>query len=166
MSKASKQTQFQSGNQAWKGRITHGRKPIFENADSLYAVCLDYFQWCEDTPLMTVKLVKYQGEVKQVQVPKMRAMTIAGLCNFLDISISKWRSYRTNADFLEVTEHAANIIYVQKFEGAAADLFNGNIIARELGLAVKQEVENKGGEITHIEAVYIDAADDVDVSNC
>ncbi len=155
MSAASEQTQFKVGNHAWKARSIHGRKPIFEDADTLYTACLQYFQWCEDTPLMTVELVKYQGEAKQVQVPKMRAMTIAGLCNFLDISASTWKSYRTNPDFMGVIERIESIIYVQKFEGAAADMLNANIISRELGLADKQEVKNRGGFITHIGSEFL-----------
>jgi len=154
MSSASEKTQFKSGNQAWKARSTHGRKPIFKDADTLHAACLQYFQWCEDTPLMAIELVKYQGEAKQVRVPKMRAMTIAGLCNFLDISTTTWGNYRTNPDFLEVIERVENIIYVQKFEGAAADMLNGNIIARELGLSDRQDVKNSGG-LTQIESGYL-----------
>ncbi len=142
MSKASEQTQFKQGNQAWKARSIDGRKPIFNDPDVLHSACLQYFQWVEDNPLMTTELVKYQGEATQVQVPRIRAMTIAGLCIYLDISPSTWAGYSDRPDFLKVTELVESIIYCQKFEGAAADLFNGNIIARELGLADRQEVKN------------------------
>ncbi len=37
------------------------------------------------------------------------------------------------------------MIFVQKFEGAAADLLNANIISRELGLADRQEHTGKDG---------------------
>ena len=37
------------------------------------------------------------------------------------------------------------IIRTQKFAGAAADLLNANIIARDLGLADKNEVTGKDG---------------------
>lgn len=40
---------------------------------------------------------------------------------------------------------AEEIIRRQKFEGAAADLFNPNIIARDLGLADKSELTGKDG---------------------
>ena len=142
MSEASEQTQFKVGNDAWKARSTHSRKPKFDNAEILHAACLEYFKWVEDNPLMTVELVKYQGDAKLVQVPRMRATTITGLCNFLDISITTWSSYRTNPDFMEVTEWVENIIYVQKFEGAAADLLNANIFSRELGRADKEVIED------------------------
>jgi len=131
----------------------------------MYTACCEYFQWASDNPLMAVELVKYQGEARQVKVPKMRAMTIAGLCNFLDISTSTWSSYRTSPDFLGVTERVESIIYVQKFEGAAADLFNGNIIARELGLTDRQEVKSKGGNVTHIESEYLVSLPDNDRSS-
>ena len=38
---------------------------------------------------------------------------------------------------------AESVIRSQKFAGAAADLLNANIIARDLGLAEKKQVESK-----------------------
>lgn len=86
---------------------------------------------------MAVDLIKYQGVATQVELPKMRAMTLSGLCTFLDITEETWRSYREKPDFLGVTTRAESIIYQYKFEGAAAGLLNPNIIAREMGLAEK-----------------------------
>jgi len=75
----------------------------------------------------------------------MRAMTIFGLCIFLDIGRATWDEYRHRKDFLDITARVEAIIYSQKFEGAAADLLNPNIIARELGLAEKSEFTGKDG---------------------
>lgn len=72
----------------------------------------------------------------------MRAMTLSGLCLFLDIHEDTWRLYRAKEDFIEVTTRAEKVIYDQKFSGAAADLLNANIIARDLGLKDRQEVED------------------------
>lgn len=44
-------------------------------------------------------------------------------------------------DFLNVITWAENTIYNQKFEGAAAGIYNANIIARDLGL--REGVDNK-----------------------
>ena len=86
---------------------------------------------------MTVELVKYQGDAKQVQVPKMRATTITGLCNFLDIDSSTLKGYCAKPDFSDICEWVEAIIYQLKFEGAAADMLNASIIAREIGLSDK-----------------------------
>lgn len=153
MSKASEQTQFKPGNQAWRARSSHGRKPKFASADELESACFEYLQWAEDNPLITIELVKYQGEAQRVEVPKMRAVTIAGLCNFLDITHETWTKYRERSDLSEVTSRIDSIIYQMKFEGAAADMLNANIISRELGLADKQDVQSRGGLI--IEPVYV-----------
>ena len=67
----------------------------------------------------------------------MRAMTIGGLCIFLDIWQNTWTNYRESNDFLRVTDQVEEIIRNQKFSGAAADLLNANIIARDLGLSDK-----------------------------
>ena len=133
------------GNKFWRARSSHGRKPIFATPEELWAACCEYFEWVEKNPLMSAEVVKYQGGAKLVDVPKMRAMTLAGLCLFLDISDDCWDDYRKRQDFVAVTTRAEKVIYAQKFAGAAADLLNPNIIARDLGLKDKTETEHKGG---------------------
>lgn len=127
------------GNKFWTARSKHGRNPIFEDPQRLWEACEQYFLWVDENPLQEEKLVSFQGESKREPVAKMRAMTLTGLCNFLDIGISTWWDYRKRQGFSEITGRVEQFIYQQKFEGAAANLLNPNIIARELGLADKQE---------------------------
>lgn len=127
------------GNRFWEARSSHGRKPIFSNPDQLWKACVEYFEWNEDSPLYEYKPFHSQGEVIEHKVPKMRAMTIAGLCLFLDIDDSTWAEYRKKDDFSGVCANAEKVIRKQKFEGASADLLNPAIIARDLGLADKKD---------------------------
>lgn len=94
---------------------------------------------------MASEPVKHAGSGKLMDLPKMRAMTIQGLCNFLQIGTSTWSDYKKKKDFSDIITRVEGIIYQQKLEGAAADMLNPNIIARELGLAEKQ---NHSGEVT------------------
>lgn len=132
------------GNRFWEARSTHGRNPIFKDPGQLWEACLEYFQWVEDNPLKAEKIFSYQGEIIRGDVNKMRAMTIGGLCIFLDICKNTWDNYRDNKDFLTVTTRVEEIIKDQKFSGAAADLLNPNIIARDLGLRDISKVEHSG----------------------
>ncbi|EAP4935021.1 DNA-packaging protein [Salmonella enterica] len=136
------------GNRFWEARSSHGRNPKFESGDQLWAACCEYFQWVEDNPLWEMKPFAYQGEVTQEPVAKMRAMTLTGLCLFLDISDDTWRNYREKEDLLGVVSRAEKVIYDQKFSGAAADLLNANIIARDLGLAEKKEVKQSVSDLS------------------
>lgn len=123
----------------WMRRSSHGRKPIFECNEDLKKACYEYFEWVEENPLKEAKAFSYQGKVVIGELSKMRAMTMQGMCIFLGIGTSTWADYRNKDDFSEVVEEIENIIYDQKFSGAAADLLNANIIARDLGLADKNE---------------------------
>jgi len=136
------------GNQFWKARSSHGRKPIFDSEKKLLEACEEYFQWVEDNPLYEQKAFSYQGEVIKTDIYKMRAMTLQGLTLFLDISMDTWCNYRKKEDFLEVTSQIEKAIYQQKFTGASADLINANNIARDLGLKDKTE---QSGLIGHID---------------
>jgi hypothetical protein len=105
-----------------------------------------------------MKAFAYQGVVVQEPVAKMRAMTIGGLCIFLDIDEVTWRRWREVEDFCTVVSRAEQIIYQQKFTGAAADLLNPNIIARDLGLADKQEVKQTGQVVVSADMTAQEAA--------
>lgn len=134
------------GNQFWKVRSSHGRKPIFTDPDKLWHACTEYFEWVEANPLKSAELVTFQGQGTLVEVPKMRAMTIGGLCVFLDIDQTTWREYASSKDFSPITGRVNEIIRTQKFEGASGGLLNANIIARDLGLADRAELTGKDGD--------------------
>lgn len=133
------------GNQFWKVRSTHGRSPLFKDADALWAACAEYFEWVDANPLYEAKAFAFQGEVTIKPIAKMRAMTVASLCIFLDISQQAWSEYRQREGYVGVTTRVDEIIRVQKFQGAAADLLNANIIARDLGLAERNEHSGPDG---------------------
>ncbi|MGX8939608.1 DNA-packaging protein [Symbiopectobacterium sp. Eva_TO] len=130
------------GNRFWEARSSHGRNPKFDSPEVLWSACCEYFEWVEEHPLWEMKAFSYQGEVTQEPIAKMRAMTLTGLCLFLDIAESTWQLYRAREDFMMVTTRAEKVIYDQKFSGAAADLLNANIIARDLGLKEQSQVED------------------------
>lgn len=134
---------FKYGNRFWEARSTHGRNPIYKKPEDLLDACVQYFQWVEENPLWEAKVFCYQGETTKEVMPKMRAMTISGLCIYIGISPDTWESYYKRPDFIGIAREVSEIIRTQKFEGAAAELLNANIIARDLGLADKRE--NTGG---------------------
>jgi hypothetical protein len=136
------------GNDFWKHRSSHGRKPKFETPDDLEAACIEYFEWVEGNPLYEAQAFAYQGVVKVEPIAKMRAMTLAGLCIFLDIDRTTWAEYAGREGFSLVTTRVDEIIRTQKFEGASAGLLNPSIIARDLGLADKQD-QTIQGNVTH-----------------
>ncbi|MFW5390414.1 terminase small subunit, partial [Yersinia sp. 2544 StPb PI] len=82
------------GNRFWEARSSHGRNPKFGSPEVLWAACIEYFDWVEKHPLWETKAFAFQGVVTKAKLPKMRAMTLKGLCLFLDISDETWRSYR------------------------------------------------------------------------
>jgi hypothetical protein len=90
-------------------------------------------------------VTSFQGTNTHEPVAKMRAMTQSGLYLFLDIDRMTWDNYRGREDFFAVVMRVEDTIRSQKFAGAAADLLNANIIARDLGLSEKSEVEHSGG---------------------
>lgn len=141
------------GNDFWKQvKAPTGRPVKFATANDLWLEAIRYFQWVLDNPLYEMKVFQFQGEIVETSVPKMRAMTETAFCLFAGISTETFRSYKKAnpedpEDFSGVSQQIAGIIYGQKFEGAAADFLNANIIGRELGLVDKKETQITGASI-------------------
>lgn len=142
------------GNEFYKMvQAPTGRPPVYLAAQDLWLKAVEYFLWVNDNPLYEVKAF---GTGLQVTLPKMRAMTEnafqlwAGISKdtFLRMKKGQYGSNESDSkDFCEVSGRICDIIYQQKFEGAAADFLNANIIGRELGLSDKQELNLSGAAI-------------------
>lgn len=140
-----KDTRFQPGNQLWRRRLTTGAPRKYETAADLEKEVIGYFEWLEDNPLMEEKIFQANGEIIKGSAAKMRAATVVGLCLYLGISRRAWFDWKdSRPDLLHIMDAAEEAIYNQKFEGASAGLLKENIIARELGLADKQDTKHSG----------------------
>jgi vacuolar-type H+-ATPase subunit D/Vma8 len=83
----------------------------------------------------------------------MRAMTMEGLCIFLDVNTKYFNQFeielkdkkdKISKDFSNIITRIREVIRNQKFEGAAAGFLNANIIARDLGLKDSTEIDHTG----------------------
>ncbi len=136
------------GNQFWRKRTKHGRDKLFSTPEVLWDACVEYFDWVEENPLLDTQAFAFQGVVTDHNLPKMRAMTIQGLCLFLDIDDCTWFDYKKQKGFSEVIKKAEKVMYQQKFSGAAAGFLNANIIARDLGLSDKKDLVSSDGSMS------------------
>lgn len=148
-----------AGNQFWKLRENHGRELEYQTEEELRTEVMGYFEWCENNPWFKNEAIKSGEKVGDiVKVPTARPFTITGLCIYLGISLKTWKAYCKREDFVHITTYAEEIIYTQKFEGAAVGAFNANIIARDLGLADKAEtrrVDKDGNDVPEIPPLNI-----------
>ena len=160
------------GNQFWKVRSRHGREKIFATPEIMWEAACEYFQWVEDNPLETTKVTQYQGELVELPVTKMRAMTMEGLCRFLGVNTRYFAQFESNLDknseesqeFSTVICNIKETMTNQKFMGAAADLLNANIISRDLGLADKKDHTSSDGSMTPSFSALYGASEDDDGS--
>lgn len=137
-----------AGNDFYKQvQAPTGRPPKYDSAQDLWLKAVEYFQWVYDNPLYELRIFQYQGEIVEKEMPKMRAMTEVafglfsgfGKDTFISMKKGEYGSPEQSKDFFDVSNRIAAIIYSQKFEGAAADFLNSNIIGRELGLVDKNQ---------------------------
>ena len=142
---------------AWRN-LSNGSHP-FTTAAELRTAAMEFFQWCDDHPLLEEEVAVYQGDVTRFDKTKVRPYTLRGLAIYLNISVSRLERYRAGIpEFVLAMELIDQIIHTQKFENAAAGILNASIISRDLGLADKQELTGANGGPIQTEEVSNDAA--------
>jgi|688.fasta_scaffold183156_4 hypothetical protein len=120
---------------------TLGRPRKFDKSEQLWETALEYFKATDQRVWTETDWVgKDATEVERV---KRTPYTIAGFCVFIGVSRHWWNEFRKVAeeDFLEVFARIEDVMFAQKFEGAAVGAFNATIIARDLGLTDKKEID-------------------------
>jgi len=136
----------QSPMRFWNVQSSFGSQPNFNNANDLWVAAQEYFEWAEDHPLCLEKGFSYQGKVSIEKFSKIRAMSIGGLCLFIGISRELFEQFELQKEFRLVVQRIKDVIFEQKFAGAAAELLNPVMIARDLGLSDRKELSGRDGE--------------------
>src|SRR5690554_3253930 len=137
------------GNQYWK-LANNWRRPKKYTPEKLLGKALEYIEWADNNPLYETKAFSSQGQILTTALPKMRALTIQGFCVFANITPQTFINYEKDQAYLDIILRIREMFFAQKFEGAAADLLNANIIARELGMAEKQDITASGINIKFV----------------
>jgi len=155
-------------NQFWKLRSKHGRDKIFETPELMLDAAYEYFKWCDENPLIEVDYRGSNPPIK-VELPKMRAYTLHGLTCYLDVNTVYFNQFAIDCgakkdeiskDFSKVITHVREVIYNQKFVGAASGFLNPNIIARDLGLKDNQDLTTGGKPINPPTVIFKDFANE------
>lgn len=132
------------GNQFWKLRSKHGRDKIFKDPETMLKAAYEYFEWCTDNPITKHDVRGKDADNVYIEID--RPFTMAGLCIFLDVNTLYFSQFEeglkeNEKDFSLVITHIKEVIKNKKFEGAAAGIYNANIIARDLGLKEQSEIK-------------------------
>ena len=135
----------ESADMPWFGPAA--RLPaLFDDQAKLWQACNDYFQWNKDNPLIEYKVFCQNGKIVSAELSKMRAMTIDGLCIYLQIHRDTWYEMAKREHLANTCKQVAMILRDQKFSGAAGGLLNPMIIARDLGLVDAVKNQMVGGD--------------------
>jgi len=132
----------------WREKSTAGVDKIFGSPEIMWQAACEYFKWCDANPLYKVRTFHSEGCITQAKEPVIRAYTWQGLCLYLGVSSSYFREFKSalridKERFMAVIKQIEDTLHTQKFEAAAGDLLNANIISRDLGLIDKSSVDVK-----------------------
>ena len=135
----------------WEWRKKVGRGKAIKTPKELWKHACDYFQRVDEAPFKKQDFIR-GGELagKVVELDTIRPYTWAGLEAYLFEKgiIASLDDYKLNtgerySEFKGIIRAIGKVIYDRNFSGAAVNALNPNLIARQLGLAEKTQVEVK-----------------------
>ena len=142
----------QKGKKYWQKRKKIGRPKEFSTPEELWNEFCAYCAEVDENPIKKAEIIKSGFMAGTTfEVPLARPYNWDGFEDWIfeKRGFVKFNDYKSNKDgryedYAWVIERIKKVMRTQKFEGAAAGLFNPNIIAYDLGLAAKQIIETKG----------------------
>lgn len=130
-------------NILWMLRSTNGRESKITDINEFERLVLEYFEKAVDENIIVNQIFDQHGVRHDISKPI--PFTKEGLA--LHCGYCSWNALKNivnqGDDFLKVLTRAETIIYKQKFDHASVGVYNHSIIARDLGLIDKQEIEEK-----------------------
>lgn len=133
----------------WEGRKRIGKPKAIKTPQKLWELACEYFQSVDENPGYRKDFIKGGEKAGAiVSIENIRPYTWEGLENFLHERkiITNLDDYRQNTDgryssYAGIIRLIGKIIYDRNFSGAAMNLLNSNLIARQLGLAEKSQIK-------------------------
>lgn len=119
-------------------------RPKEYTPEGLLEKFIEYVKWNDENPWKINELIKDPKKLRSKQVSKdaVIPLTQGNFQIFAGISRSTWDNYVKQPKFFAVTEHILESIRGHKYAGASINVYNANIIARDLGLVDKQNVDS------------------------
>lgn len=162
----------------WEWRKNTGRPKAIRTPKEMWEYACGYFRSIDEYPFLKqeqrknpIKIEKgtiiddnLREEIKNpvIGLETIRPYTWAGFEAYLFERgvLANLDHYKCNLEnryqeFIGVIRAIDKIMFAQKFEGAAAGVFNANIIARDLGLADKSQIK-----VTEEQPLFGDGEDD------
>lgn len=136
------------------GRRTFTKRARYATPEELYAACYDYFEWCDENPIMTRRLVTVSNgggmgsSVEQHELPQPRMYTETGLCLHLGIGHNTWLSWKDPMHALyweeavDVIDWAITVVREQNLTEAAVGGLNPMLVMRIHGIREQMDLKS------------------------
>jgi len=126
-----------------------GRDRFYSEPQEMWTDAVLYFEWAssEEASVDEHKIFNSATGPSHTNIDHARPFTIREYCLYVGISQDTWQRYKKRPEYKDVTEAIKDIIYSQKFAGAAVNIYNMQIIARDLGLVERSDVTSGGKTI-------------------
>lgn len=119
-----------------------GREKIFSEPGMMWDAAVEYFEFCDATPWYEHDFKNTRAGLVETKKPKGRPYTMGTLALFFDVWEDYFYNFKRNLKstdpttpgFERVIAQIESTVRHQKFEGAANNAFNANLISYDLGI--------------------------------
>jgi len=140
-------------------RTKAGRPPKLQDINEVEQKINDYFTWCDTHPLYKPDFIRSGEQAGTiVDVPIQRPYTIEGIClklsidrvTFWNIVNKKTENAQNDKELFNILTYAHERVRGQQVEGATANIYNSNLVARMNNIKEQTDITSNDETITAI----------------
>lgn len=142
--------QFKKGNEFWRLAKYPGRPPMY-TAETLWAKFVEYMEYNSEQAWSKEDFIRSgTGAGEKIYLNTPNPPSIGGFALFAGMTRDGFNQMHTrvkgsekDSELAIIIDHVKETIAQLQIDGASANVFNANIIARVTGLAEKKEIDMK-----------------------
>lgn len=129
---------------------------VFQTPEDMWDKAVEYFEWVKARAVATeITVDKKTGEKTEISHAPV-VFHLSSFFAFVGMTRRTFLDYEQRPGFEDVTAHIREVIRTNQFDGAAVNLYNAGLIAKEIGLAdrVEATVETAANRIDEIHVYF------------
>ncbi len=126
-------------------------RPRKYSPDMLSKKIEEYKHWVETNPIPVDTL----SCGRPVTIHVARPMTVVGFCVFAGINRDTLHNYGLQPEYSDIVTHVREVVESDQLAGAMAGIYNSNIVARTLYLAIRRYIMTKSRPLMSAQPITI-----------
>ena len=119
------------------------RRKHYSSPKKLVNKICEYFDWCEQNPLIDTQVSRTKDGLETINIPRKRMPTITGLIIHLGFTRKQWEMLEKDPVYANIHEFTESYILDDRKQCTVAGIYKHQLILKEMEQEFAKNINNK-----------------------